>query len=445
MDQQTRNNSLAELVQTIGAEITRFDTLRLNNRFSIITNDRMLLSQSYVEHGIIQILIDQPVDDAYKNGVDIFADDFDADDIKKFQHYLDMEGIIDIYAQARKWTRLFGGGGVLINCGQKLDKAFRIDTITEKTPLEFYAVDRWEVSYMPVANAVDQTAVDKREVPYNYYGHPIHRTNLIRLEGKQAPSLIRGQFSGWGVSEIERLLKSYNLFLKHSDVIFELLDESKIDVWKILGFNESLASKAGQQITTDRIQYSTQLKNYKNALILDKEDDYEQKQLTYSGLSEILKEIRIGLACDCRMPLTKLFGISASGFNAGEEDLENYYSMVENEIRSKDKAGLMQMLKVCSQKLFGFVPESLRFEFKPLRTMSSKDESELKTQILNRITSAYQNGMLPEDAAVKQINAAKVFPLDLKEGEALSLDELHDMQGESVGSSAPAPKTDTVL
>ena len=56
-----------------------------------------------------------------------------------------------------------------------------------------------------------------------------------------------------------------------------------------------------------------------------------------------------------------------------------------------------------------------------------------------------QNGMMLEDTAVKQINAAKIFPLDLKEGEALSLEELHDMQGQSVGSTSPAPTTDTVL
>ena len=445
MDEKLNVNSLAELVQGIATEITRTDTLRLNSRFTNITMDRLLLSQTYLEHGIIQVLIDQPVDDCYKNGIDIFADDFDADDIKEFQHYIETENVIDIYAQARKWTRLFGGGGVIPNVGQKLDEPLDIRKINKDTPLEFYAVDRWEVSYMPKANVQDQTVKDNTEVPYNYYGHRIHRTNLIRLNGKTAPSLIRGQFAGWGVSEIERLVKSYNLFLKHSDVVFELLDESKLDIWHINGFNGALASKEGIQLTHDRINLATQLKSYKNALIMDKEDEYDQKQLTYSGLSEILKEIRIGLACDCRMPLTKLFGIGASGFNAGEEDLENYYSMVENEIRSKDKAGLLQMLKICSQKLFGMVPESLRFEFKPLRTMSSKDESELKTQTLNRITSAYQNGMMLEDTAVKQINAAKIFPLDLKEGEALSLEELHDMQGQSVGSTSPAPTTDTVL
>jgi hypothetical protein len=77
--------------------------------------------------------------------------------------------------------------------------------------------------------------------------------------------------------------------------------------------------------------------------------------------------------------------------------------------------------------------------------MSVKEESELKTQQLNRITSTYQNGLMQSDAAVEQINAAKIFALDLKPGDAMSLEELHDIQGQSVGSDAPAPATDTVL
>jgi phage-related protein (TIGR01555 family) len=242
---------------------------------------------------------------------------------------------------------------------------------------------------------------------------------VIKLNGKIAPSIIRGQYGGWGVSEIERIIRSWNQYVKHQDVSFELLDEAKVDVFKIQGFNSAVASRNGAELTAKRIGIAAKVKNYQNALVVDKDDEYEQKQVQYSGLAEILKEIRIQLACDVRMPMTKLFGMSASGFNSGEDDIENYNSTVESEIRTKCKHGLILMLKIVCKKMFGHVPESLDFDFAPLRLMSSQEESQIKDGKLNRTITAYQAGLMPIEKAVEQVNADKIFPVELAKEESM--------------------------
>jgi len=333
------------------------------------------------------------------------------------------------YSQALKWSRLYGGAAIIINSGQPTDKPFRIEAINESTPIEFYAADRWEMSYMPGGmSSLDQFTTDKMDTPFNYYGHVLHKSHVIKLNGKIAPSLIRGQFGGWGVSELERLVRPYNQFLKHQDVVFELLDEAKIDVFKIQGFNSAIASRDGAEITARRINAAAKIKDYQNALVVDKEDDYEQKMMQYSGLSDVLAQIRIDLASECRMPMTKLFGISAAGFNSGEDDIENYNAMIETEIRSKIRQGLLLMLKICSQKVFGYVPDSLNFEYKPLRIMTNKEESELKTATLARCLEAHRAGILSSEATVNQINAAKVFAVDIDPNEAVTMEEMADMK-----------------
>jgi phage-related protein (TIGR01555 family) len=412
--------------QFFGAELSKANTLAWNNRYSALTLNRSLVSTLYQEHGIVQVLVDQPVDDAFRGGITIVSEELDETDLKALYRYIDENNILLTYAQALKWSRLYGGGGVIINSGQATDKPLNIDAIKETTPIEFYAADRWELSYMPAGMGLDQFQTEEREAPYNYYGHSLHKTHVIKLNGKIAPSLIRGQFGGWGVSELERLVRPYNQFLKHQDVVFELLDESKVDVFKIQGFNSSIASRDGAMLTSRRINVAAKIKNYQNALVVDKEDDYEQKTLSFGGLSEILTQIRIDLASECRMPMTKLFGLSASGFNSGEDDIENYNAMIESEIRSKIRQGLMVMLKLCCQKLYGFVPEHLDFSFKPLRIMSEKDESQLKTEQLGRVLEAYRSGIMSVDAAVAQLNTGKVFPVDLKETETMDLDEMAD-------------------
>lgn len=148
---------------------------------------------------------------------------------------------------------------------------------------------------------------------------------------------MRNRFRGWGMSELEKLMRSLNQYLKNQDLIFELLDEAKIDVYKIKGFNAALLNSAGTQNVAKRIQSANMIKNYQSALTMDLEDEYEQKQITFTGLAEMLVQIRQGIAADLKMPVTKLFGISAAGFNSGEDDIENYNAMIEGEIRSRLK------------------------------------------------------------------------------------------------------------
>ena len=84
------------------------------------------------------------------------------------------------------------------------------------------------------------------------------------------------------------------------------------------------------------------------------------------------------------------------------------------------------MLKLCCQKVFGYVPEHLNFEWKPLRIMTNKEESDLKTQDLTRCLEAYRSGLLSIDSAVAQINSLKIFPIDISAYDAQSLEEMSD-------------------
>lgn len=438
-------NSMMDFTQSLGANVSQTDALSFNNRFHSITLNRALLSQTYLEHGIIQVVIDQPIDDAFRGGIIIKCPELSADDIKELDSYLSNEQILETYSQALKWARLYGGSGILINAGQDLTKPLNINSIKETTPVEFYAADRWELSYSPSGmSLLDQLkSEDTLDCPYNYYGHTIHKDNVIKLKNKDAPSLIRGQFGGWGVSELEKMIRSYNQYLKHQNITYECLDEAKLDVFRISGFNSAIATRDGAQKTATRVSLAAKIKNYQNALVMDIEDEYEQKTLAFAGLAEILTQIRIGLACDLRMPMAKLFGLSAAGFSSGEDDIENYNAMVESDIRSKCKSGLIKILNIACQKVLGHIPENITFDFKPLRIMTNQQESMVKTDALNRITTAVNSGLCTSEKAVELINTEKIFAIDLEESEAISLEDLKAMgidQMEQTTASAGSKK-----
>ena len=414
-------NSLTQLTsalgfsQEFGVQLSQTATLVKNNRNYFISNDRTTLTYAYTTHGIIQTLIDQPIEDAFRGGITIKSSELDAQNIQDLQNYITENSILEEVKDLGKWNRLYGGGAMVINTVGKSDKPLNIEAINENTPLDFYASDLWELNKANTQTYSESKPYVKTGLheEFFFYGNKLDRSRALVLKGKRAPSFARQQLRGWGMSEVERIIRSINQYIKNNDVIFELLDEAKIDVYKIKGFNESLATKGGTERAQKRIQLANTIKNYQESVVMDTEDEYDQKQINFSGLSEMLQQIRIGIANDLKMPLTKIFGQSASGFNSGEDDIENYNSMIESEIMGKFDNLIVQMLKLICQKLFGFVPEDLQIEYKPLRTLSAIEEEQVKTSQMNNILGLYDRKIINSSNVIEEINQLNLMAIDL--------------------------------
>ena len=396
--------------------ISQTDTLYLNLRWYLISNNRQLLSQSYTEHGIVQTLVDQPVDDGFACGYTIETDQLEPQDITDLEVFAEEKLLNREAAQSVKWVRLFGGGAVIIITGQDAKTPINADTFKQDEPFKFRAVDMWEL-YNSIQNVTADTdlALDDEPEFFDYYGIPVHKSRVLLIKGKHAPSFIRPRLRGWGMSEIERLVRSLNSYLKNQDIVFELLDEAKVDVYKMKGFNSALINASGTQAIAKRVAGANQIKNFQNAITMDVEDEYEQKQLSFSGLSEILLQIRQGIAADVKMPMTKLFGISAAGFSSGEDDIENYNTMIRSEVQEKIKQHIVKMLKICCQVKFGFVPDDLKINWNPLRILSAEEEEKVKDSQFNRTMSAYQSGLIPAEEAKQAINKSTLLPVKIDE------------------------------
>lgn len=425
-DSRMLTNSLTELTnilgfaQQFGEQISQTATLIKNNRSYFLSNDRTTLTYAYTTHGIIQTLIDQPVEDAFRGGITIKSDDLDTEDIQKLQNYIKENDIIEEVKELAKWNRLYGGGAMIVNTIGKSDKPLNVDAINENSPLEFYAADLWELNKTNSQPYTERKPYVKPGIADQFfaYGNEIDPSRLLITKGKRAPSFARPQLRGWGMSEVERLVRSLNQYLKNNDLIFELLDEAKIDVYGIEGLSDSLLTKGGTEAVAKRIELSNRTKNYQQALVLDNKDSHDQKQINFAGLSEMLQQIRLGIANDLKMPLTKIFGQSASGFNAGEDDIENYNAMIESEIRGKFDNLIIQMLKLISQKLFGFVPEDIRIGYIPLRILSAEQEENVNTSVINNVISLYDRGLMSPDEVTDELNQQEIFSIKLKDAKS---------------------------
>jgi phage-related protein (TIGR01555 family) len=256
---------------------------------------------------------------------------------------------------------------------------------------------------------------------YNYYAEKVHKSRVMRLKGLLAPSFIRPRLRGWGFSVVEILIRSINQYLKATDVAFEILDEAKIDVYKIKNLVNTLLNPNAQNIIQNRVQQANQTKNYQNAIVMDSEDDYAQKQLSFSGLAETMQQIRMQVAADMRMPITKLFGTSASAGigNTDQHDMENYNSMVESQVRNKLKWDILRMLEIKCQKLFGMIPDDLEIKFKPLAVLTAEQEENVKNSQFNRLFQLRQAGEIDQPIFFDAINKQNLVGVQLEASDSL--------------------------
>ncbi len=397
-------------------QLSNPNTLFKNLRWFLISNFRQVLSQCYVEIGLIQTIVDVPVDDALRGGIEIKSKQLDEEQIADLQISLDRDDDINTAGQAAKWNRLFGGAGIITMTDQDPEEELDLDSIGTDTPLEFRPVDMWELFWDKQNTEGYDPAIQAQDFEfYNYYGEKLHKSRVMRLKGLTAPSFIRPRLRGWGFSVVEILVRSINQYLKATDLGFEVLDEFKLDVYKMKNLINLLGSPNGQQKVMERVRLANWQKNYQNAIVMDSEDEFEHKQLSFAGLAEAMQGIRMQVAADMRMPMTKLFGQSVSGGigNNDQNDMENYNSMVESQVRNKIKYDLLRICEIKCQKLFGFVPDDLSIAFKPLRVLTATDEETVKTQKHTRLIAARERGEITTYEYRESCNKGNLFDITL--------------------------------
>jgi len=424
-------------------QVSNITSMFKNLRWYLVSNLRQVLSQAYIEIGLIQTIVDVPVDDGLRGGVEIKSKQLDENQIEELQVSLDRDDDLNTAGQAAKWNRLFGGAGIIIMTDQDPETPLDIESISKDSPLEFRAVDMWELFWDKQNTEGYDPQIQAEDIEfYSYYGIKLHKSRVMRLKGLTAPSFIRPRLRGWGFSVVEALVRSINQYLKGTDLGYEVLDEFKIDVFRVKNLNNTLLSPNGNQKVRERFQMVNWIKNYNNALVLDIEDEYDHKQLSFAGLGEAMDGIRLQIAADMRMPITKLFGTSMSkGFATDQNDMEVYNAMVESQVRNKLKYDILRIIEIKCQKLFGFIPDDIAINFKPLRILSAEQEENVKTQKFNRLLSAKQAGEITVYEFREGVNKGNLFDIKLDNaGDKLNSDD-PDVANLVAGQPDPAEES----
>ena len=217
---------------------------------------------------------------------------------------------------------------------------------------------------------------------------------------------------GWGASIVEQILEVLNRHIKARNVIYEILDEAKISVLNIEGYREQLITGEGTANMAKLAQLTNQIKDYSSLMMLDGKDKFDQKQLNFAGLAEMLREIRLDMAAALRMPMSKLYGEQQSGWATKEHENDNYISYIRSAIQNPLKPALKQVMIACFQKAGLSIPTWFDIEFPALAETNEQEQEATKQSQYLRLSDLYVKGVLDDEEFKSELSKANILQLN---------------------------------
>jgi phage-related protein (TIGR01555 family) len=378
-----------------------------------LTQNFQLLNSLYRSHWIIRKIIDCPAEDMVKNWITIKTQ-MEPDDIERFDKLQRTTRIKRDILQALKWSRLYGGAGaVIIIEGHEdiLDQPLDYDTIMPGSFKGLITCDRW-TGLTPGADLITDITNPDFGLPAYYewvtdeFSVKVHHSRILRFTGRELTTIEKYTEQQWGTSEVELVFDELKKRDNTSWNIAQLVFLANLRVLKMSDLGELLATgnEESQKDLYNTIQAQNWLMNNMGMYLLNKEDDFQTHQYSFSGLNDIYESFMLDIAGAAEMPVTKIFGRSPQGMNAtGDGDKENYYNTIEQKQTSQLEPALDKLLPIMYVSEFGAIPEDFDYTFNPIETPSEDKIAEIVDKKTTAIINVYNAGLMSQKAGMKEL------------------------------------------
>ena len=351
------------------------------------------LENLYEGNGLFAKIIDRPSEEAVKHGLAI---DYGDEEIENYiESRLDELGYEEKFATAEKWTRLYGGAIIvmLVDDGGGLEEPLDMKKATKIEELRVFERAVVEPDYSTLYNF---NFYDSMNGQYSYgepewyqvfsmYGYfRVHKSRcLVFRNGRVPEQTTDSKFRYWGIPEYLKIKKSLReCITAHEDGV-KILERSAQAIYKMKGLSNMLATVDGEDMVIKRLQLIDMARNIINSIAIDNDgEDYDFKQLSLSGVGQVIDSVCNMLSAETSIPQTILFGKSPSGMNStGHSDMENYYNLVENIQKQNMKSNTRILIDLILQQ--GLIDERIsnipdyKVEFASLWSMTEREQVEI--------------------------------------------------------------------
>ncbi len=359
------------------------------------------IEAAYLASWLHRKIVDIPALDMTRAGRDWDGDEAVIETIEAEEKRL---GLWAKVREAITYARL-GGGVILIGLGddasQPLPANIRLGQLQYLTVLS-----RWQLSLGDmVTDPADPLFGQPRHFMLSGTSAQvkIHPSRVIVFKGLPVPAFHSTPWEDrfWGMSVVEAVDDA----VRHADMatggFATLIDEAKIDVYRMSGLTEMAGRGAdGESTVLRRMELTNTSKSVHRAVLLDKDDEWEQRQLTWAGIPDVIKTYLAIVAGAADIPATRLLGKSPDGMNAtGEGDMANYHQSIAAQQEAYLRPALSQLDAVMLAS--AGVRDRLAWAFSSLSVLTAQQEAEIEAKEAAAVTSYANSGLVPESAMAK--------------------------------------------
>lgn len=418
-------DSLSNMVANIGTNRDK----RSHSHFGFDFVNQMELEAAYQSNWIARRIVDKPNEDALRewrafNGKQ-------AKDIANEERRL---GVQQAYLDTCCWADLYGGAALLMITGQDLGKPLDLNKIKKGGLRNLVVFDRWDIRPMDF-NFSDPLASNWM-LPEFYMmvngTQKIHHSHVIRRTGARLPRRMRMFEQGWGDSRLRRCMSDLRDVVATKGGIASLVLEANVDTIKAKGLKAALSGPQCDQVT-ERYRMFGMMKSIVNLGLLDAEsEEFERKSLSFSGLSQIMEQFMVWTAGAAEMPVTELWGQSASGLSAtGDGDLKTYHGTIKGKQDGQMRLDLEVLDQVLIRSALGTYPDDIEFEWNPLGQTSGVEQAQEDLAEAQADSLYLENGVIKPSHAMRKAQAKGTYAIT--DEQIAAQEQLEKDQADGIG------------
>ena len=398
--------TVTRLFDGLANVLTGRGTTADRSRHNFWTGMRMSPEQieaAYLGSWLTRKIVDTVAQDMVRAGRDWDAEDDQIAAIEKEEKRL---GYWAKLYEALTLGRL-GGGAILIGLDDNDPSAPLPANISANSIRYLTVLSRWELA---IGEQETDPASDNYRQPryFTVSGASnqitVHPSRVVCFKGLPMPAIRTATWEDrfWGMSVVEAVDEAVQQATTACAGFASLIDEAKIDVFRFSGTVEQLSLPGGEEKLMKRVELTNTGKSVHRAVILDKEDEWEQRQLSLAGVRDVIITYDARVAGAADIPATRLFGKAPDGMNAtGEGDDKSY----RDSIAAKQDMNLRPAIERLDAVVLpsAGVPAELAWKFSPLTSLSEKDEAEIEAKEADTITKIAAVALMPESALAKTV------------------------------------------
>lgn len=392
---------LDTLTNLIAGLFTAKDKLA-HDRFGLVLQDRGQLDAAYRGDWIARKVIDVPPFDMTREWRRWHAAPEQIAAIEAEEARL---GVQRKAARALRLARLYGGAALVLGAGDG-DPAQPLPPLGRGGLRYLHVMHRWEIT----PGEIDRDVLSPGFGEPGWYqvasagqgGVRLHPSRVVRLSGAELPD--GPGIDGWGDSVLQALMDAIRQAGLAAQGVATLIHEAKLDVIRIPQLTQNLAQDDYAKRLVERFALANTMKGLVNALVIDKEEEWDRKQLSFAQLPEIMQQYLQIAAGAADIPATRLLGQAPAGLNAtGEGDIRNYYDRIAAEQRVMLGPALRRLDDALIQSALGTRPPEIRCEWAPLWQLGAGEAAAIG-KIKAETSSLYAaSGLIPPEVLASAV------------------------------------------